>query len=334
MHAYGCMSHFKANSSNSHHWWKIVVITEKHSFQHNSKSHNLSQTKLNIHYNSSDRWYSCATCHTVGNDVSEWGPSNIPFGKYTLRQFHHLILASVPRVVRWDKSEESEEGKIKTWKEPSEAQMSSRIQSCSRTHTHTHTHTQTHSQLYTCLQYKQLTEQQHKFRCRVTCIFSYNTQIWILYVHIQSCICKHTHTHRACMHHLYWSVTIETSWLQSDSSCYGGWLCCGYTALFLFIFSLHINSVFFFSSLLFCKKQSCDPFFISMGRSCTPMHILPPPIWHCGRRVRGGKMFLQRWQDLSRIRGDGVSVKMWQLVWESMWRNEREGEKGGGDGAE
>ena len=39
------------------------------------------------------------------------------------------------------------------------------------------------------------------------------------------------------------------------------------------------------------------------------------------------KMFLQRWQDLSRIRGDGVSVKVWQLVRESLWRKGGEGEK-------
>lgn len=38
MHTYGCMSRFKANSSNSHNWWKIVVITERHSFQCNSSS--------------------------------------------------------------------------------------------------------------------------------------------------------------------------------------------------------------------------------------------------------------------------------------------------------
>lgn len=93
--------------------------------------------------------------------------------------------------------------------------------------------------------------------------------------------------------YLYWSVAIETSWLQSVA------MECDYSMLWIFSLSLslysdffptHINSVFSPRLLLFCKKnqqnKAVTRFSSLVGRSSSPSSILPPPIWHCGRRIR------------------------------------------------
>lgn len=75
---------------------------------------------------------------------------------------------------------------------------------------------------------------------------------------------------------------------------------CDYSMLWIFSLSLslysdffptHINSVFSPRLLLFCKKKTqqnkaVTRFSSLVGRSSSPSSILPPPIWHCGRRIR------------------------------------------------
>lgn len=80
-------------------------------------------------------------------------------------------------------------------------------------------------------------------------------------------------------------------------SCYGVWL--QYVvdifslslSLYSDFFPTHINSVFSPRLLLFCKKKNnknkaVTRFSSLVGRSSSPSSILPPPIWHCGRRIR------------------------------------------------
>ena len=182
------------------------------------------------------------------------------------------------------------------------------------THTHAHTRTHTHTHTHTRLTYKHLTHQQHKYRRANVCVLS----------------------HTPCEQHLYWSVAIETSWLQSVA------MECDYSMLWIFSLSLSLLPYSDFFSytyklcflprlLLFCKnnKNKAGTHFSSLvGRSSSS---LPQADTVDVQSGGGGRkeMFLRGWQDLSRIRGDGVSVKVWQLVWESMWRKGGRGREGG-----
>lgn len=147
-----------------------------------------------------------------------------------------------------------------TWRKPRQDQMPSRIHS-------THTHT--------C----RINSWQNDTNTDAVLCPCFHTHTPHRYEYFMSCSVMHMRAHRLSI-----DVTIETSWPQSDSSCYGVWLCA-------WIFSVSVpssvgflikHSVFFH----FCKKktQSCKPpfFFLIFASS----RSLPPPIWHCGRRIR------------------------------------------------
>lgn len=125
--------------------------------------------------------------------------------------------------------------------------------------------------------------------------------------------------------HMKCSVTIETSWFLTAVSL--EWDDVAYLS------SSHFSYTAFSSYSVWKTKLS--PIFHPCWSNFTSFIL--PLIWHCGCGLGGEEegekiLFLQRWRDVSRIRGDRVSVKVRQLVWEMDVKERNEFEKGGGGG--
>lgn len=88
--------------------------------------------------------------------------------------------------------------------------------------------------------------------------------------------------------------------------------CRCFILLFLDCTTPRLFFFFFFKLLLFC----CLIIFFQLHPPSSNVTL-----W--AQRWGEKKMFLQRWQDVSRIRGNAVSVKVRQLVWVSMWSKRR-----------